>query len=169
MNRKTKTLSYLLAVIGFCKVTLLRLCLASPSDNASYSESGAPGNAEAGEVTKSDGPKVLVIDDDKGYGDSVSFIFRTQPGAQVEAVDSGAAGIARVRDGRRYDLILLDVMMPDLNGIETYYILKQIDPNIRVVFMSVDPSTEEWKTAESLASVLPKPIPPDELTRLLIT
>lgn len=111
--------------------------------------------------------KVLIIDDDEGFREAVYFQVGSH-GVQVEQVDSGEAAITKIQNGDSYDLILLDVMMPEKDGIVTYHDLRRINANALIVFMSAEPGTDECKEAERLEELLPKPIPDDDLIRLLL-
>jgi two-component system response regulator MprA len=60
--------------------------------------------------------RVLVIDDDRAVRDALRRAF-TLDGYDVHAADSGLAGLQRL-DETRPDVIVLDVMMPDVDGLE---------------------------------------------------
>ena len=49
----------------------------------------------------------------------------------------------------RYDLVMLDIRMPKLNGIQLFYRLKSITSNVKIIFLSA------LNTAEELVSILP--------------
>jgi two-component system cell cycle response regulator len=69
-------------------------------------------------------PKVIVAEDDATMREYVANLLRSQ-GIQVEAVDSGQKVINRVnRD--RVDLIMLDIVMPGLDGLDTCRLIKGI-------------------------------------------
>ena len=52
-------------------------------------------------------------------------------------------------DPNTYNLVLMDIRMPNLNGIQLYYRLKAINPNIKILFVSA------LDAAQEMASVLP--------------
>ncbi|PYQ19581.1 MAG: Fis family transcriptional regulator, partial [Acidobacteria bacterium] len=58
-----------------------------------------------------------MVDDEAGVRASLGGILGDE-GYQVEAVDSGEVAVA-VLEGRRFDLILLDVWLPKMDGLET--------------------------------------------------
>ncbi len=59
---------------------------------------------------------VLVVDDDPGVLDVVSFMLRRE-GFDVDAETEGTAALAAARD-RRYDIVILDVMLPGMSGTD---------------------------------------------------
>ena len=62
------------------------------------------------------GSNVLVVDDDPGVLDVVSFMLRRE-GYDVDEESEGMAALAAARD-RRYDIVILDVMLPELSGTD---------------------------------------------------
>jgi len=82
--------------------------------------------------------KILVIDDDPSL---LKFLeeFLITKGHTVDAVDN-ANDAQKVFKKRRYDLILMDILMPDVNGIELYKQLRQLDKSVdnRMLVMTGD-------------------------------
>lgn len=63
--------------------------------------------------------KVLVIDDDDDILKITQFCFELMPSIELKCVKSGEEGIKEALNGS-FDLILLDVMMPEMDGIATF-------------------------------------------------
>jgi len=61
--------------------------------------------------------RVFVVDDDALLRESLSHLLETQ-GYQVRECENGAQALALLRTGHAADLILLDLMMPEMNGWE---------------------------------------------------
>jgi two-component system nitrogen regulation response regulator NtrX len=79
-------------------------------------------------------PSVLIVDDEAGVRTALSGVLRDE-GYQVDAVDSGEACLERV--GRRsYDVILLDIWLPGLDGIATLARLRERRVEAQVVMIS---------------------------------
>ena len=86
---------------------------------------------------------VLVIDDHAPFRDAARAVVAAAPGFEAVAeADSGAQGIA-VASVLRPDLVLLDLNMPGLDGVETCRVLKERHPDAVVVLISVDASLLE--------------------------
>jgi CheY-like chemotaxis protein len=81
-------------------------------------------------------PKILLIDDDKIIYSMYQKAF-TYEGFEIDFADNGQAGLDKVK-AFNPDLILLDVMMPKVNGLEVLEILKAdpITNHIPVVMLS---------------------------------
>jgi DNA-binding response OmpR family regulator len=73
-------------------------------------------------VEKSKPAKILYIEDDQEMIDLVCLILNRR-GFQVKGAQGGRSGLEAIRN-EDFDLLLLDLMMPDLDGWDLYHILK---------------------------------------------
>ena len=71
--------------------------------------------------------RILVVDDEQGIRDGCQRVLGPE-GYAVEAVGTVAEGRTAIRSNR-YDLVLLDVMMPDGRGIDLLEDIRQRDPD----------------------------------------
>jgi two-component system nitrogen regulation response regulator NtrX len=83
---------------------------------------------------------ILVVDDEAGVRASLSGILGDE-GYRVDAVESGEAGLQAL-ESREYDLLLLDVWLPQMDGIETLARVRALDPDLPVVVISGHGSIE---------------------------
>ncbi|MDQ3071327.1 MAG: sigma-54 dependent transcriptional regulator [Acidobacteriota bacterium] len=79
-------------------------------------------------------PSILIVDDEAGVRASLSAVLRDE-GYQVEAVDSGEACLERVTR-RPYDLIVLDIWLPGMDGLATLERLRERRVDAEVVMIS---------------------------------
>jgi DNA-binding NarL/FixJ family response regulator len=80
--------------------------------------------------------RILVVDDFKDWRRQVLLLFRAQPEWQVIAEASdGAEAIQRAQE-LKPDLIVLDIGLPKLNGIEAAQQIRQLSPRSKIVFLS---------------------------------
>src|SRR5262245_8567354 len=77
---------------------------------------------------------VLVVDDEAGVRSSLQGSL-TDEGYAAEAVDSGEAALKAV-ENRRFDLLLLDVWLPGMDGLETLSRIRTLDAELPVVVIS---------------------------------
>jgi len=78
--------------------------------------------------------QILIVDDESGVRSSLGGILRDE-GYQVQAEGTGEAGLAAL-EARRFDLVLLDVWLPGIDGLETLSRIRTLDPDVPVVVIS---------------------------------
>ena len=85
--------------------------------------------------------KIMVVDDDK---DHLNFVKKTleYEGYNVTTVDSGEKAVTAIEDGAP-DLLILDVNMPGISGIETLNLLRQKLSYVAVIFVSANDKPED--------------------------
>jgi CheY-like chemotaxis protein len=113
--------------------------------------------------------RILIVDDEPRFRQSMSFNLRRKYDAEVTDVGSGEEAVKTLRDGEEFDIIFLDLMMPGMNGTQTYLELKNIDANCSIVMMSAHSDSKEWAKAEQLdVELLSKPIAENVLNQILL-
>jgi two-component system response regulator AtoC len=80
-------------------------------------------------------PYVAVVDDDSAFANYLRT-FLSLRGYETRSYSRGDEMIASVKQGDPPDVVLLDVMMPGMNGIETLRALKAAKPDLQVVMLS---------------------------------
>ena len=114
------------------------------------------------------GVRILVVDDNT-LNLKVSTKLFERYHATIECVDSGFRCLEKIQAGEKYDIILLDDMMPKMSGVETLQKLKQL-PNfsIPVVALTANAITgmREKYLADGFNDYLAKPIEKDEMIRV---
>ena len=88
-----------------------------------------------------DGARVLVVDDEPSIVDAISMTLRHQ-GYSVEAAESGKDALAMVTKWRP-DVIVLDVMLPDVDGFEVARRLSADNEPVPILFLSALDNTED--------------------------
>jgi two-component system response regulator HydG len=83
---------------------------------------------------------VLVVDDDSGHQVTLKTIIKSW-GYQVEVADDGAEAVEKVKE-IPFDLILMDVKMAVMSGIEALKLIKQYNPAIPILIMTAYSSVE---------------------------
>ena len=114
--------------------------------------------------------KVLLVDDEADIRRIASLSLSGVGGMEVAQADGGSEGIRKAREDRP-DVILLDLMMPGLDGLATFRTLRG-DPEtsqIPVVFLTANAMSSEVERLKGLGArgVLIKPFDPMALPRLL--
>jgi CheY-like chemotaxis protein len=108
-------------------------------------------------------PRILIIDDDADIREVTALSLETVAGWEVLRARSGAEGIQRA-SLEQPDAILLDVMMPDIDGPTTYQILKQNGhtAHIPVLLLTAKVQASELRKLDDLGvvAILAKPFDP---------
>ncbi|MFO1299000.1 MAG: response regulator transcription factor [Burkholderiaceae bacterium] len=111
-------------------------------------------------------PKVLLVDDDVELSDLLREYLQRE-GFDTDAVHDGASGVARALDGS-YDIVVLDVMMPGLDGVEA---LRRIRLASRVPVLMLTARGDDVDRIVGLElgadDYVPKPCTPRELAARL--
>ena len=115
--------------------------------------------------------KLLVIDDNKGITD-VMMVYCDSKGLDCTVINDGNDGLNLIRDSHDFDLILLDLAMPDFSGKDIIKSLKKenlLEQKKNVVFTaSSDPKVlEEIRNSGVRAIFKKKPFSVDDLTALI--
>ena len=107
--------------------------------------------------------RVLVIDDDSSFREVLSFAL-TEEGHQVEAYATGEAGLSAVASNEP-EVVLSDLKMPGMDGMEVLRRLQEIDSTIPVIMLTAFGSIEEAVKAMRCGAhdYLTKPYNRDEL------
>ncbi len=111
--------------------------------------------------------RVLVVDDDQGMTATLSDILGAS-GYEVETAASGVQALDLVRQCPP-DCVLMDIRMPQLDGVETFRRLKEVAPDSFVIFMTAYSESRlvAEARAEGAIEVLPKPLDIERLLRLI--
>lgn len=110
--------------------------------------------------------RLLVIDDEDDIRDVAIVTLEFTRGWTIESADCGSRGVETAR-AFRPDVILLDVMMPDLDGPATFRMLQSLDDtrDIPVIFLTakVQPADLRKFTQLGVRGVIAKPFDPLKL------
>ena len=117
------------------------------------------------------GYRILVVDDNTLNLKVASQLLKRYH-AEVECVDSGYHCLEKIMSGEKYDIILLDDMMPKMSGVETLKKLKDVPGfSIPVVALTANAITgmREKYIGDGFDDYLAKPIEKDEMIRVFAT
>ena len=110
-------------------------------------------------------PKALVVDDERVIADSLATILN-QAGFDASAVYTGTSAVEESRKSRP-DLVISDVIMPDMNGIEAAIRIRQMLPKCKILLFSGQAATaallDDARRRGHEFEVLAKPVHPTDL------
>ncbi|HEX2963561.1 MAG TPA: ATP-binding protein [Ignavibacteriales bacterium] len=108
-------------------------------------------------------PHVLIVDDERGLRLGTKRLLESE-GFYAEAAENGTEGI-RLAKMNEFDLAIIDLRMPDIDGIQVLKEIRKANPNtvcfIATAYASYDTAIESTKLGAY--SYIPKPFTPDEL------
>jgi DNA-binding NtrC family response regulator len=112
-------------------------------------------------------PSVLVVDDESGILDTLRILLRNE-GFEVTTAQGGKAGLEQIRTGA-HDLILSDVRMPQVTGLDILNAAREQDPMTPVILMTAQASLQSAIQAVNSGAFyyIQKPFSNDELVAIL--
>ncbi len=118
--------------------------------------------------------RVLVVDDDQGLRLSVKTALTTSNRFEVEEAFDGLNAIEKVKAPensgvKKFDVVILDVDMPRINGLEALRLIKEHDPGIIVLMITAHATLDHAVQAvkDGAYNYLSKPVSGDELLALV--
>lgn len=117
------------------------------------------------------GLRILVADDDDGVANSLKEIL-TRDGCQVTTASDGAEALAAL-DEASFDLVLSDVVMPNMDGYELFKAIQEKHPGLPVLMMTAfhfdkDHIIKRSRVAGLGAVLFKKPVDPDRLRETIL-
>ena len=114
-----------------------------------------------------DGPRILLVEDDKIFSDVLTSRFAAS-GAALTHVASGKDAVSKLEHEQPFDVILLDVSLPDIDGFDILSRLRSVpafsDIPVIVVSNFVKQSDLEWGRSKGVVQFIQKSsVMPDEI------
>jgi DNA-binding NtrC family response regulator len=112
-------------------------------------------------------PTILIVDDNQDLLQTFAMILKRR-GFCVETAGNGASAVDKFKD-QTFDVTLMDVVMPEMNGVEAFRKMKEMQPGTPVILMTAYSDEELIRTAreEGVRKVIHKPIKIDQLIELI--
>src|ERR1700751_2176462 len=116
----------------------------------------------------SEGTAILLVDDEPGMLRYIRTLLEVDD-YKVETAATGEEALQRVEKGLEPDLVLLDLLMPGIDGLQTLEQLRQIKPGLKVVMLSCVSDTRKVVQAMRLGAsdYLTKPFQKAELDSVI--
>src|SRR3954447_17541001 len=112
-------------------------------------------------------PSVLVVDDESGILDSLNILLRNE-GFTPHLAHGGKAGLERISE-LGPDIVLTDIRMPNVTGVDILAAARQSDPDVPVILMTAQATLQSAMQAvnEGAFYYIQKPFRNDELVAIL--
>jgi DNA-binding NtrC family response regulator len=111
--------------------------------------------------------QILVVDDEPRIGDSLTFLL-SHHGFPTESCLSGAQAFARM-ERKDYDLVLLDIVMPEIDGLSVMDFIRRQHPETSIIFITgqATVATAVQALRNGVCDYLTKPISETELVEAI--
>jgi DNA-binding response OmpR family regulator len=111
---------------------------------------------------------ILIVDDEKNIRLTLSQALETL-GAEIDTAANGEEALTKLKE-KEFGLILLDIRMPGMDGMEVLHRVREIRPDIRVIMITAYGTVESAVEAMKLGAVdfLQKPFDPKEIRELVL-
>jgi len=117
--------------------------------------------------------RILLVDNDINTVETLKFAIATKGGYKVDVAYGGKEALDKMKKNELYNLLILDIMMPEINGIDVCKLMMQDGElkNIPVLLISALPITsrafqeslEKFQELKVIKDVIEKPFSIDEL------
>jgi DNA-binding response OmpR family regulator len=111
---------------------------------------------------------ILIVDDEKNIRLTLSQALETLD-AQIDVAANGGEALTKLKE-KEFGLILLDIRMPGMDGMEVLRRVREIRPDIRVIMITAYGTVESAVEAMKMGAVdfLQKPFDPEEVRELVL-
>jgi two-component system response regulator HydG len=111
--------------------------------------------------------QILLVDDNEEFLDSTRDVLDDE-GYEVVTATSGEEGI-ELAGAQTFDVILMDIKMPGMNGVESFIEMKRRNPGVKVIMVTAYSVEDLMRQAldEGVFAILSKPIDMDHLFRTI--
>lgn len=112
-------------------------------------------------------PRILLVDDERGIRVALRRVL-AQGGLEVVTAASGEEAVQALGDEAKFDVVLTDLKMPGMHGVELIGVLRSLDPKVPIVVLTGHRDAQATATlrAAGASTCLDKPV---EGERLLST
>ncbi len=103
--------------------------------------------------------RVLVVDDEEWVRDVLREFCRLTGAIEVEVAESGSEAVERMKGGQ-FDLVTLDIIMPEMSGLEALQAIKAVAPSVPVIVVTGNATEKLVNRAgvEGACRVMYKPV-----------
>jgi len=108
--------------------------------------------------------KILIVDDEPSVAKTVKFILEAE-GFETQTVFSGEDCLKKIKE-EQFDLVLLDIMMPKMDGWQVFDEIHKRNPGLKVAFITVikySDTVKEKLRKEGLVGYINKPFENEDL------
>ena len=109
--------------------------------------------------------RILLVEDDPVIRDTTSYFLKCQQNFEVVCADTGGEALSHARE--KFDVILMDIKMPVMDGYEATSAIRKLSPDIPIVAVTAFAYPEDMRRilSSGFDGCLPKPVSADGLKK----
>lgn len=123
-------------------------------------------HAQVAEAVQSNAPRALVVDDNEPSRKLAAALVKAK-GFAVDSAVSGNEAIAKFQANANYQVVLMDIMMSNGNGLEAIKRIRAISPQTKIIALTADKSLQEEVRQAGTHHFLVKPLTPQALNQFI--
>ncbi len=111
--------------------------------------------------------RILLVDDNEAFLDSTKDVLEEE-GYEISTASSGTEAVRQARSNH-FDVVVMDIKMPGINGVETFILMKKRNPHVKVIMCTayIVENLIRQALEEGAYAVLNKPFEMDLLIRMI--
>ena len=110
---------------------------------------------------------ILVVDDNEDLLETFAIILKRR-GYEVQTACDGSTAVDKFKE-QNFDITLIDIVMPEMNGVDAFKKIKEIQPDASIILMTAYSDEDLIQSAmdEGVTLIIQKPIHIDKLIKLI--
>lgn len=116
--------------------------------------------------------RVLIVDDEPRIRDIFKEFCELTDSVEVDTAENGRDAVAKIKGGAKYDLVTMDLIMPEMAGVEAVTRIKEVEPHLPVIVITGNATDRLVQEAgvQGASSLMYKPVMLENfLDELMIT
>ena len=107
--------------------------------------------------------RVLIVDDEPRIRDIFKEFCELTDSVEVDTADNGRDAVDKIKNGNKYDLVTMDLIMPEMAGVEAVTKIKEVEPHLPVIVITGNATDRLVQEAgvQGASSLMYKPVMPE--------
>lgn len=104
--------------------------------------------------------RILVVEDNRMHAELLNIIIRSSFDADITVAENGRDALDKITEGRIFDLIIIDIMLPKINGLDVLKTIRKVYDRVPILMLSAlnDKEIMAKSYAEGATDYAAKPI-----------
>ena len=104
--------------------------------------------------------RILIVEDNKMHAELLNIIIRSSFDADITVAENGRDALDKITEGRIFDLIIIDIMLPKINGLDVLKTIRKVYDRVPILMLSAlnDKEIIAKSYAEGATDYAAKPI-----------